>query len=225
MNLFRDFTRVRIGAMGAIFFDLDGTLTDPKTGITRSIQYALEKLHRDVPTEDELVWCIGPPLLGSFETLLGDRQLAATALSFYRERFAETGLYENRVYSGVEDVLATLGASGRRLFIATSKPAIYARRIVEHFGIGDYFEQLFGSELDGTRSDKTDLLGHALGETGTDSREAIMIGDRSHDMIGARNNNMTAVGVLYGYGSKDELVAAGAQRISPTSEELTAILI
>ena len=211
--------------MGAVFFDLDGTLTDPKTGITRSIQYALDRLRRDVPTEDELVWCIGPPLLGSFETLLGDRQLAVTALSLYRERFADTGLYENQVYPGIEDVLATLGAAGRRLFVATSKPAVYAKRIVEHFGIGGYFERLFGSELDGTRTDKTELLSHALGETGIDPREAIMIGDRGHDMIGARNNDMTAIGVLYGYGSQDELVAAGAQRISPTPEELSGILL
>jgi phosphoglycolate phosphatase len=224
-GLFRRLARVRIGAMGALFFDLDGTLTDPKTGITRSIQYALERLHRDIPTEDELVWCIGPPLLGSFETLLGDRQLAATALRFYRERFADTGLYENRVYHGIEDALATLGASGHRLFIATSKPSIYAKRIVEHFAIGGYFERLFGSQLDGTRTDKTELLSHALDETGTDFQEATMIGDRSHDMIGARNNQMTAVGVLYGYGSNDELVTAGAQHISPTPEDLPGILL
>ena len=209
--------------MGAVFFDLDGTLTDPKSGITRSIQYALEKLHREVPTEDELLWCIGPPLLGSFEKLLGDRQEAATALRYYRERFADTGLYENRVYPGIEDALAALGASGHRLFVATSKPAIYAQRIVEHFAIAEYFERLFGSELDGTRSDKTELLNHALDETGIDPGETVMIGDRSHDMIGARNNDMTAAGVLYGYGSKDELVAAGAQRIARTPEELPGI--
>ena len=209
--------------MGAVFFDLDGTLTDPKSGITRSIQYALKKLHREVPTEDELVWCIGPPLLGSFESLLGDRLEATTALNHYRERFADTGLYENRIYPGIEDALAALGASGHRLFIATSKPAIYATRIVEHFGIGEYFERLFGSELDGTRSDKTELIRHALDQTGIDPGNAIMIGDRSHDMIGARNNDMTAAGVLYGYGSKDELVAAGAQRFARTPEELPEI--
>ena len=210
--------------MSAIFFDLDGTLTDPKIGITRSIQFALEKLGRNVPTGDDLVWCIGPPLLESFEKLLDDRELAVTALSLYRERFTDTGLYENRVYAGIEDSLATMGASGHRLFIATSKPTIYARRIVEHFAMGRYFERLFGSELDGTHNDKTELLSHALEETGIDSREAVMIGDRSYDMIGARNNQMTAVGVLYGYGSKDELVAAGAQYISTTTEELPSII-
>jgi phosphoglycolate phosphatase len=206
--------------MGDIFFDLDGTLTDSKSGITRSIQYALGRLDRDVPNEDDLVWCIGPSLLDSFEKILGDRRLAATALSYYRERFADTGLYENRVYPGIKDTLSVLRDSGRRLFIATSKPTAYATRIVEHFELGKYFERVFGPELDGTRADKTELLSHTLEETASVSREAIMIGDRSHDMIGARNNGMTAVGVLYGYGSEDELVAAGAHRISATTGEL-----
>jgi phosphoglycolate phosphatase len=206
--------------MGDIFFDLDGTLTDPKPGITRSIQFALEKLDREVPTEDELVWCIGPPLLESFEKMLDDSRLAVTALKFYRERFSDKGLYENRIYAGIEHTLTVLMASGRRLFIATSKPTIYATRIVEHFEMGIYFERVFGSELDGARSDKTELLSHALEKTGAVAREAIMIGDRAHDMIGARNNGMTAVGVLYGFGSKGELVAAGAHRISATTGEL-----
>lgn len=210
--------------MGAIFFDLDGTLTDPKVGITRCIQYALEKLDRDVPAQDELVWCIGPPLLGSFETLLGDRQIAAEALRLYRERFSDTGLTENKIYPGIENALAGLGASGHRLFVATSKPAVYAKRIVENFSLDGHFERLFGPDLDGTLTDKTELLGHALEETGIDSRDAIMVGDRSHDMIGARNNDMTAVGVLYGYGSEDELLAAGAHRLSPTVEKLPEIL-
>ncbi|MHA1153456.1 MAG: HAD hydrolase-like protein, partial [Alphaproteobacteria bacterium] len=135
--------------MGDIFFDLDGTLTDPKPGITRSIQYALDKLDRDVPTEDELVWCIGPPLLESFERMLGDSRLAVTAMSLYRERFADKGLYENGVYPGIENTLSILSESGRRLFIATSKPTVYATRIVEHFELGKFFERVFGPELDG----------------------------------------------------------------------------
>lgn len=210
--------------MGDKFFDLDGTLTDPKPGITRSIQFALDKLDRDVPTEDELVWCIGPPLLESFEKMLGDSRLAATALKFYRERFSDKGLYEYRVYAGIEHTLTVLRDSGRRLFIATSKPTIYATRIVEHFEMGIYFERVFGSGLDGARSDKTELLSHALDETGGVARKVIMIGDRAHDMIGARNNGMTSVGVLYGYGSRGELVAAGAHRISATTGELLGIL-
>lgn len=156
--------------------------------------------------------------------MLGERQSAARALSLYRERFADKGLYENSLYGGIEDTLAALAAGRHRLFIATSKPTVYAERIVEHFGMGEYFERVFSSELDGTRADKTELLSHALEETGIAPRRAIMIGDRSHDMIGARNNGMTAVGVLYGYGGKRELVAAGAQRIADTPRELLGIL-
>jgi phosphoglycolate phosphatase len=211
---------MRTDQLDAVFFDLDGTLTDPMPGITRSIQYALGRLDREVPTANELVWCIGPPLLGSFEKMLDDRALAVEALRLYRERFAETGLYENRVYPGIEGILAELEASGRRLFVATSKPAVYAERIVEHFAIGRYFERVFGSELDGARTDKTELLTHALHESGTVAERATMVGDRSHDVVGARNNGMTAVGVLYGYGSEEELVTAGAHRISGTTGEL-----
>jgi phosphoglycolate phosphatase len=210
--------------MNAVYFDLDGTLTDPKPGITRSIQYALGKLDREVPPEDELTWCIGPPLHASLKKLLGADDLADRALSLYRERFADVGLFENRVYPGVEDTLSAVASSGRRLFVATSKPVVYAERIIDHFKLRIYFERLFGSELDGTRSDKTDLLGYALKTTGVDPSQAIMIGDRSHDMIGARNNKMTAVGVLYGYGSKQELLDAGAHHICATPQGLPGLV-
>jgi phosphoglycolate phosphatase len=210
--------------MNAIYFDLDGTLTDPKPGITRSIQYALRKLDRDVPPEDELTWCIGPPLHASLKKLLGTEDLADKALSLYRERFAEIGLFENVVYPRIEETLSAVASTGRRLFVATSKPGIYAQRIIDHFKLTVYFERVFGSELDGTRSDKTDLLGYALQATGVDPSQAIMIGDRSHDMIGARNNKMTAVGVLYGYGGKQELLDAGAHHICATPQELPGLV-
>ncbi len=193
-------------------------------GITRSIQFALGKLDHEVPDSGDLVWCIGPPLLQSLEKMLGNPQRAITALELYRERFSATGLYENRLYPGIMDTLASLAEAGRPLFIATSKPTVYARRIVDHFSIGEYFEDVFGSGLDGTNSDKTDLLKHALEKTGADPLQATMVGDRSHDMIGARRNKMSAVGVLYGYGGEDELRAAGAQRLSPTTRELAKIL-
>jgi len=200
--------------MDAIFFDLDGTLTDPKIGITRSIQYALGKLeHPTIPTEDELTWCIGPPLRGSFAKLLGAEHSADLAVSYYRERFSDVGLYENGVYDGIGDVLTTLGQSGRRLFVATSKPHVFAERIIEHFGLRHHFERVFGSELDGTRVDKSHLLQYALQQTSVDPSRAIMIGDRSHDIVGARNNGIRAIGVLYGYGSEDELTAAGALHV------------
>jgi phosphoglycolate phosphatase len=206
--------------MTAIYFDLDGTLTDPKAGITRSIQYALEKLGRIAPSEDELTWCIGPPLRASLKKLLGTDDLAEQALLLYRERFADIGIFENTIYPGIEDALTVLAGSGRRLFVATSKPGVYAERIIDHFKLRAYFERVFGSELDGKHSDKTDLLGYALRTTAVDPSRAIMIGDRSHDMIGARNNGMTAVGVLYGYGSEAELLAAGAHHVCATPRGL-----
>jgi phosphoglycolate phosphatase len=206
--------------MTTIYFDLDGTLTDPKPGITRSIQYALRKLDRRVPPEDELTWCIGPPLRDSLKKLLGTDDLAGKALALYRERFADIGIFENEIYPGIEDTLSVLAKSDRRLFVATSKPTIYAERVIDYFKLTVYFERVFGSELDGRRSDKTELLNYALQMTGVDPLQATMIGDRSHDMIGARNNGMTAVGVLYGYGSKEELVDAGAHRVCATAQGL-----
>lgn len=207
--------------MNTVFFDLDGTLTDPKEGITRSIQYALERLSAPVPETDELLWCIGPPLRASLAQLLNDDDDAAgEALALYRERFTDTGLYENAIYAGIPEVLKKLKGQGKRLFVATSKPHVYAERIVEHFGLGECFEIVFGSELDGTRAEKTDLLQYAVAHTGTDPADAVMIGDRKHDMLGARNNDLYCIGVLYGYGSEAELQAAGAQQLASTPTEL-----
>jgi phosphoglycolate phosphatase len=206
--------------MVTIYFDLDGTLTNPKPGITRSIQYALERLDLAVPTEDELTWCIGPPLHASLQKLTGSDELADRALLLYRERFSDIGLFENEAYAGITDTLTTLAATTPRMFVATSKPAIYANRIVEHFGLKPYFERVFGSELDGTRVDKRDLLRYALDEANVDASSAIMIGDRSHDVVGARTNGMTAIGVLYGYGSEAELRDAGAHHICAAHPEL-----
>lgn len=200
--------------MDAIYFDLDGTLTDPKIGITRSIQYALDKLgHPKIPTEDELTWCIGPPLRASFTQLLGNEDSSDLAVSLYRERFADIGIYENSIYGDIADILTALARPGRRLFVATSKPGVFAERIIDHFGLRHHFERVFGSELDGTRSDKTRLLEYALKETSVDPSRAVMIGDRSHDIVGARNNGMSAIGVLYGYGSREELTEAGALHV------------
>ncbi|QAU46609.1 HAD family hydrolase [Bradyrhizobium guangzhouense] len=206
--------------MQTIYFDLDGTLTDPKPGITGSIQYALKKIGMAVPSQDELTWCIGPPLHASLKALTGTEALADQALLLYRERFSEVGLFENSPYPGIHDTLAAVAETGARMFVATSKPAVYATRIVEHFGLKPYFERVFGSELDGTRVDKRDLLRYALDETKVDAGSAIMIGDRSHDVVGARTNGMTAIGVLYGYGSEAELRDAGAHHICAAHPEL-----
>jgi len=207
--------------MDAIYFDLDGTLTDPKPGITRSIQYALQRLdHSTIPTEDELTWCIGPPLRASFVRILGGEDSADRAVSLYRERFSDIGLFENAVYDGISEVLTTLSQSGQRLFVATSKPHVFATRIVEHFGLRHHFEHVFGSELDGTRVDKSDLLAYALKVAAVDPSKTLMIGDRSHDMVGAGNNGMKGIGVLYGYGSKDELIGAGALHVCATPQAI-----
>ncbi len=208
----------------SICFDLDGTLTDPKSGITRSIRYALERLGRAVPDEVELLWCIGPPLLGSFEKLLGDKTEARDALALYRERFGDIGLYENELYPGVREALDALKATGRRLFVATSKPTVYAARIIEHFNLSPYFETVYGSELDGTRTDKTELLNWILEEAKLEPAQTSMVGDRRYDIIGARQNGMSAIGVLYGYGARSELVEAGAARLCARPGDLPAVL-
>ncbi len=142
------------------------------------------------------------------------------AILLYRERFADVGLFENEVYPGIEETLSALAGRGRRLFVATSKPSVYAERIIDHFKLRGHFERVFGSELDGTRSDKTELLDYALKAAHVAPAGATMIGDRSHDMIGARNNGLTAIGVLYGYGSKEELLAAGAHQVCATPQQL-----
>lgn len=209
--------------MDAIFLDLDGTLTDPRTGITRSIQHALAALDRPVPAERDLLWCIGPPLKASFRTMLGSEALAERAVALYRERFSDVGLYENSVYDGIPELLAAL-AGEARLFVATSKPAVFAERIIAHFEMSPYFERVFGSGLEGAHAEKTELLKYALEQSGLNGRRAVMVGDRSFDMIGAHNNKMTSVGVLYGYGSEAELRDAGAQHLCATPQDLRTVL-
>jgi phosphoglycolate phosphatase len=195
-----------------LLFDLDGTLTDPFPGITGSIIYALEKMGRKSPAAEDLRWCIGPPLKNSFSTLLNsnDEQLTDTAVSHYRERFASKGLFENEVYPGIRRVLAELSQSGDTLFVATSKPHVFARKIIKHFELGTYFQHVYGSELDGLRSDKTDLIAHILEQEQIPAENTWMIGDREHDMIGAKANGLQSCGVLWGYGSKLELQQSGA---------------
>jgi phosphoglycolate phosphatase len=201
-----------------VFFDLDGTLTDPVVGITRSIQYALERLGRDVPGQEDLKWCIGPPLLHSFDSLVGNG-CAPQALDYYRERFSDVGWKENTLYPGISDTLTVMADSGLSLYVASSKPHVYVTRIIEHFDLGRYFNGVFGSELDGTRTDKAELLGYALSKTKT-LAVATMIGDREHDVRGALQNGMRTIGVSYGYGSIEELESAGVHKIVGRHEDL-----
>ncbi|WP_316858349.1 HAD family hydrolase [uncultured Cohaesibacter sp.] len=198
--------------MTSIFFDLDGTLTDPKTGIVGSVQYALNKLGIDDIPED-LDWVIGPPLQESAAKLAGDAR-KDELVAAYRERYSRDGLFENSVYNGIPDMLEELQKAGNALFVATSKPHPFANQILEHFDLSRYFVKVFGAELDGTRSNKAELLAHALDVSGSDARSSIMVGDRKHDILGAKANGMKSVGVLWGYGGEDELREAGADEIA-----------
>jgi phosphoglycolate phosphatase len=211
--------------MKNILFDLDGTLTDPKVGITSCIRYALEKLEATSP--ENLDWCIGPPLLESFRQLLPSHppETAQQAIHFYRERFARTGMYENEVYPGIPEMLKKLTLSGKKLYVATSKPKIYADEIVRHFGLSPFFKAVYGAELDGTRSDKAELIKHALEDIGANSEKFIMIGDRKHDLIGARKNTISGVGVLWGYGTKEELESVPSIALHSSPNTLTEFIL
>jgi phosphoglycolate phosphatase len=205
-----------------ILFDLDGTLTDPVLGITRCIQHALVNLGRTAPEIDSLRPCVGPPLQDSFAELLEttDEFLLSEAIRLYRERFKPIGMFENSVYPDVPEGLKTLRAQGHRLWVATSKPHVFAREIVEHFGLAEFFERVHGSELSGVNADKGDLIRHVLSEEGISPEHAWMVGDRKHDVLGARRNGVEAIGVLWGYGSEEELRAAAPRRIVATMAEL-----
>lgn len=204
-----------------IYFDLDGTLTDPYEGITKSILYALEELDVPLPPDESFREFIGPPLQVTFPKLVGKAR-AGRAVELYRERFAEIGWQENIPYDGIHDALEKLHSAGNTLFVATTKPWVFAEKIVEHFDMAKHFLAVFGSELDGTRVDKTELLEWALPQNSA-GYSAVMIGDRMHDMIGARNNGMDALGVSYGYGTIEELTESGAARIVHTPSELSEV--
>ena len=205
-----------------IYFDLDGTLTDPYEGISRCILYALDKLGFPHPDDDYLYSCIGPPLYDTFPEMVGD-ELTLKAIDLYRERFAAIGWRENVPYDGILDALDAIASAGHTLFVATSKPRVHAKLIVDHFGMGDYMTSVYGCELDGTRAHKVELLDYAKQQNPGDVHR-IMIGDRKHDLIGAIANGMQPIGVSYGFGSKEELTAAGAVSIAATPAELPDIV-
>ncbi|HVW56064.1 MAG TPA: HAD hydrolase-like protein [Rhizobiaceae bacterium] len=209
-----------------VLFDLDGTLTDPFVGITSSIRHAMEKLGRVAPASEDLRWCIGPPLKGAFMRLLdtSDEQMADEAVRLYRERYRTVGKFENSVIEGIPEALDKLRGGGFQLFVATSKLASYAGDILDHFGLRQYFAALYGSQADGTHADKEDLIHNLLTVESIPSGRAVMIGDRSPDVVGAKANGLPAIGVLWGYGDREELVGAGAIRIAELPEEIPAML-
>jgi len=213
--------------MNTVLFDLDGTLTDPKIGITTCIQHALEQLGYDAPETDALLWCIGPPLTVSFAQLMQTDApaLINRAISHYRDRFATVGLYENLLYPDIPETLESVRNHGYQIFLATSKPHIYAKRIVEHFGLTPWFHGIYGSELDGTRSHKAELISHILQSESLSAAETIMVGDRYHDVVGAKQNQLLAIGVTYGYGTESELSEHGADHIATSPLEIAQILL
>lgn len=191
-------------------FDLDGTLTDPKPGITGCIQYGLEKLGANVPSKDDLEFAIGPPLHDTFLQLLnGDEDGAVKGLGFYRERFGTIGLFENQIYAGIHDCLSKIKEAGVQLFVCTSKPHFYAKQIAEHFEFDHFFDHVHGSELSGERVNKGELIEYIIETETIDPERTLMIGDRKHDVLGAKRHGIRTLGVLYGYGSREELEEAG----------------
>ncbi len=209
-----------------ILFDLDGTLTDPKEGIINSIVYSLKKYGISVDNRTVLTNFIGPPLADSFKEYFGfDREKSLEAISFYREYFKAKGIFENFLYEKIEEMLYKLKYEGKTVILATSKPEEFALKILEHFNIIKYFDFVCGSLLDNTRTDKHDIIEFALNRLSvSDKSLAVMIGDRKHDIIGAKSSGMDSIGVTYGYGSYNELKNAGATYIAETVEELMALL-
>ncbi|QHI28829.1 HAD family hydrolase [Acinetobacter haemolyticus] len=201
-----------------ILIDLDGTLTDPKTGIHGSIRYALEKLNQPLADEVDLDWTIGPPLKASLAKLLDtqDDDLAEQALAAYRERFSVTGLFENEVYPTVEGTLRQLQTQEYQLFLATAKPTVYSKQILAHFQLDQYFTEMYGSELTGERTNKADLIAYILEQEQLNAQHCIMVGDRQYDVIGARANGIETIAVNYGYGTTQEL--AQVQPVAYISE-------
>jgi phosphoglycolate phosphatase len=208
-----------------ILFDLDGTLTDPTEGITNCLAHALREMGAHVPTREMLATTIGPPLRDAFRHFLHTDNAAdiERAVALYRDRFAPIGLFENTVYEGIEAALAALHARGTQLILATSKPHVYAKKILEHFSLGKYFHAIHGSELDGTRDKKNELIAHIIATRNIAPDNALMIGDRAVDITGARANGVAGVGVLWGFGSREELAGVSPQALLATPTELSKL--
>ena len=193
-----------------LLVDLDGTLTDPAEGIAGSFRCALEAMGRRAPPAVELTWIIGPPLRSSFAVMLGGPEEAEAALAIYRARYGSVGLFEAYVYDGVPEALDALKSAGARLVLCTSKPRVYAVRVLERFGLDRHFDAAYGAELDGRFDDKGDLIAHILAEEGAAPRNCVMWGDRKHDVIGAGRHGIPTIGAVWGYGGEAELKDAGA---------------
>ncbi len=209
-----------------IFFDLDGTLTDPALGITNSLIYALEKFGMHVKSREELYKFIGPPLADMMMREFGfSKEKAQEGVANYREYFRDKGIFENTVYDGIPQMLSSLQECGYKLALATSKPEEFAKQILDHFDLSKYFYFVGGSDMGEKRSTKDAVITYVLESLHiTDPQKCIMVGDREHDVLGAKKCGMDCIGVLFGYGSKEELTAAGAIGIADSVSDLSALL-
>jgi phosphoglycolate phosphatase len=204
-----------------VLFDLDGTLTEPKEGITKSFAYALKYYNIHIENLDSLCKYIGPPLVDSFMDFGFTREKALEAIDKYREYYKDYGIYENEVYEGVVQLLTALKSRGKKIMLATSKAEVFAKQILEHFKLSEYFDFVGGSELNGNRAEKSEVIQYVLKEGKvTDLSKAVMIGDRKYDILGAKEVGIDSIGVLNGYGDQEELIAAGAEAIVTSVWEL-----
>lgn len=211
--------------LDAILFDLDGTLTDSGEGIMNSTRYALRKMGVPVPSDESLRTFVGPPLTESFGKHCGMTEAEAEqTVRAYREYYADRGIFENRVYDGVPEMLKSLADDGFRLILATSKPEHFARQIMEHFHLDGYFFYIGGALTDGRRKEKAEVIAYVMETTGIDPARCLMIGDRLYDVEGAAEFGIPTVGVLWGYGSKEELERAGALYIAEHPEQIKEII-
>lgn len=209
-----------------VFFDLDGTLTDPGLGITNSVMYALKKWNIEAADRSELYKFIGPPLEDSFQKYYGfSEEDAMKSVHYFREYFRTNGIYENEIFAGTENLLDMVKKSGRKVVLATSKPQEFAEIILKHFHIDQYFDHIAGATMDCSRNKKADVIRYALDQCNvTDRSKVIMVGDREHDVYGAKENGLDCIGVLCGYGSREELEAAGAAHIVENIEDIFTLL-
>lgn len=209
-----------------ILFDLDGTLTDPGEGITNSVAYALNHFDIVVKDKTELYKFIGPPLQESFEQYYKfSPKQAKAAVEYYREYYRDKGIFENLVYEGIQKLLETIYDSGKQMIVATSKPELFARKILEHFSLAKYFSYIAGANMDGSRTKKNEVITYALEKCKVDDyTKVVMIGDREHDVIGAGKVGIDSIGVLFGYGDYEELKRAGASYIVENVEDIYTII-
>ena len=209
-----------------IIFDLDGTLTDSGPGVMNAVTYALERFGVEVPDRNALRAFVGPPLRESFRRFGGlSPEKAEEAILVFREYYEPTGIFENSVYPGIEAMLSELKAAGRTLAVATSKLDKTALRVLDHFGLSPYFDVVIGSRVDGTLSEKAEVLKYALTRLGADAEDALMVGDRKYDVEGAAENGVACLGVLYGYGDREELERAGAMCLAETPEDVARLIL